>query len=50
MKSGFDSYGSEQGPVVDACEHGNEYSGFINGREFLDQDQLSQLIKDDSTT
>jgi hypothetical protein len=34
---GLDSSGSGQGPVAGSCEHGNEPSGFIKGREFLDQ-------------
>jgi hypothetical protein len=33
---GLDSLGSEQGPVAGFCEHGNEPSGSIKGREFLD--------------
>jgi hypothetical protein len=24
------------GPVVDTCEHGNEPSGSVKGREFID--------------
>jgi hypothetical protein len=27
--------GSGEGPVAGSCEHGNEYSGFINGGDFL---------------
>jgi hypothetical protein len=34
--SGLDSSGSEWGPVAGSCEHGNEPSGSIKGREFLD--------------
>jgi len=32
----LDTAGSGQGPVAGSCEHGNEPSGFIKGREFLD--------------
>jgi hypothetical protein len=31
-----DLSGSEQGPVVGSCEHGNEPLGTIKGKEFLD--------------
>jgi len=31
----LDSTSSEEGTVVGCCEHGNETSGFIKGREFL---------------
>jgi hypothetical protein len=34
-RCGFDSYGSEQRPVVGACEHSSEPSGSIKGTEFL---------------
>jgi hypothetical protein len=37
---GLDSSGS--GLVAGSCEHGNEPSGFIKGREFLDK--LSKLL------
>jgi hypothetical protein len=33
---GLHSSGSGEGPVVDSCEHGNEPSGSIKGREFTD--------------
>jgi hypothetical protein len=33
---GLDSCGSGQAPVVGFCEHGNEPSGSIKCREFLD--------------
>jgi hypothetical protein len=33
---GLDSSGSEQGPVEDYCEHGNEFAGFINCWEILE--------------
>jgi hypothetical protein len=32
---GLDSSGSGQGPMVASCEYGNEPSGSIKGREFL---------------
>jgi hypothetical protein len=35
-RCGLDSSGSGQGPVADPCEHGNEHSGYIKRREFLD--------------
>jgi hypothetical protein len=31
-----DESDSGQGPVVGACEHGNEPSGCMEGREFFD--------------
>jgi hypothetical protein len=34
-KCGLDSSGSEQGPTVGSCEHGNEPSGSVKGGEFL---------------
>jgi hypothetical protein len=34
---GLDSSGSGMGPVVGSCQHGNVPSGFMKGREFLDQ-------------
>jgi hypothetical protein len=36
VRFGLDSSDSEQGPVAGNCEHGNEPSGSIKGREFLD--------------
>jgi hypothetical protein len=33
---GLDTSGSGQGPVVGSCEHSNEPSVSIKGREFLD--------------
>jgi hypothetical protein len=33
---GLDASGSGQGSAVGSCEHGNELSGSIKGREFLD--------------
>jgi len=35
MENGYPS-GSGKGPVVVSCEHGNDPSGSIKGREFLD--------------
>jgi hypothetical protein len=37
-RCGLDAYDSGQGPVLGSCEHGNEPSGSIKGRDF---DQLS---------
>jgi hypothetical protein len=31
---GLDAYGSGLEPVADSCEHNNQPSGFIRGREF----------------
>jgi len=33
---GLDSSGSGQGPAAGSCQHGNEPSGSIKGKEFLD--------------
>jgi hypothetical protein len=33
---GLDASGSIWGPVADCCEHGNELSGSIKSREFLE--------------
>jgi hypothetical protein len=33
---GLVASGTGQGPVAGCCEHGNEISGSINGRGFLD--------------
>jgi hypothetical protein len=35
VRCGMDTSGPGQEPVVEFCEHGNESSGFIKGREFL---------------
>jgi hypothetical protein len=36
-RCGLDSSGSGEGPVMmGCCEHGNEPSGSVKGREFLD--------------
>jgi hypothetical protein len=36
LDCGLDSSGSGQGPVAGSCEHSNEPSGFVKGKEFLD--------------
>jgi hypothetical protein len=33
---GLDSSGSGWQPVANSCEHDNEFSGSVNGGEFLD--------------
>jgi hypothetical protein len=33
---GFDLTGSEQGQVAGSCEHGNEFSVFVEAVKFLD--------------
>jgi len=35
-RCGLDSSGSGYGPVAGSCEHDNQPSGSIKGREFLD--------------
>ena len=45
---GLNWAGSGQGQVADACECGNEPSGYVKCGEFLDQLQTSQLLKKDS--
>jgi hypothetical protein len=40
--------GSGQGPMAGCCEHGNEPSGSIKGKELLDLMRNYQLIKKDS--
>jgi hypothetical protein len=35
-KHDVDSSGSGQGPMESSCEYGNEASGSVKGREFLD--------------
>ena len=45
---GLDWAGPGQRQVADACECGNEPSGFVKYGEFLDQLQTSQLLKKDS--
>jgi hypothetical protein len=32
---GLDSAGSEKGPVMVSCEHGNEIGCYVTGDEFL---------------
>jgi hypothetical protein len=39
-----DSYDSGQGSVAGSCEHGNEPSGFIKDREFVDQPSHNELL------
>ena len=45
---GLDWAGAGQRQVADACEYGNEPSGSMKCGEFLDQLQISQLLKKDS--
>ena len=45
---GLDWAGPGQTQVVDACECGNEPSGSVKCREFLDALQTSWLLKKDS--
>jgi hypothetical protein len=33
---GLESAGPGEGPIAGSCEHDNELSGSIKGREFLD--------------
>jgi len=35
-RCGMNAFGSGQGPVAGSCEHGNESSDSIKGREFFD--------------
>ena len=42
---GLDSSGSGQVQVASSCKHGNNLSGFIKGRKFLDQLRNYQLLK-----
>jgi len=46
---GLDSSGSGQGQVASCCEHGNEPSGTIKGREFIGYLSDCQLLKKDCT-
>jgi hypothetical protein len=34
-----------QGPVAASCEYGNEHSGFIKGKECLDQMSICEFLK-----
>jgi hypothetical protein len=43
------SYDSEQGPVVGSCEHSNECSSSVEGREFLDCLSNFQVLKDSAS-
>ena len=45
---GLDWAGPGQRQVADACECGNEPSGSVKCREFVDQLQTSQLLKKDT--
>jgi hypothetical protein len=45
---GLEAYGSEQGLATASCEHGNEPSGSMKGREFLDYLSDCYLLKKDS--
>jgi len=47
-RCGLDSSGSGYEPVVGPYEGGNEPSGSIKGREFLDYLSDCQLLKKDS--
>jgi len=38
----------DRGPMVGSCEHGNEPSDFMKGREFLNQVNDYYLLKKDS--
>jgi hypothetical protein len=42
---GLGSSGSGQGPVMGSCEHGNEPTGSIKAREFLDHHSDYKVIK-----
>ena len=35
-RRGFDSFGSGQGQMANFCEHGNEPSGSLNFRKFIE--------------
>jgi hypothetical protein len=41
---GLDSPGSDYGPQADSCENGDEPSGSVKDREFVDQLSDSQLL------
>jgi hypothetical protein len=41
---GPDSSGLGQGPVSDFCKYGNNFSGFIKCREFLDNLSNSKFV------
>jgi hypothetical protein len=46
-RCGLDSSGSGYRQVVGSCEYGNESSGSIKGREFLDQLSDYQILTKD---
>jgi hypothetical protein len=46
---GLDASYSDQKPLADCCEHGNEALGFIKSREFIDQMSDYQLLKKGSS-
>jgi len=35
-RCGLEAFGSRESPVAGPCDHGNEESGSIKGREFLE--------------
>jgi hypothetical protein len=39
-------YGSAEGPLAGSCEHSNEPSGSIKGREFIQLNDYEFLKKD----
>jgi hypothetical protein len=41
----LDLFGSELGPVADPFEHGNEFWGFVKGREFVEEMNGCKLLK-----
>jgi hypothetical protein len=47
---GLDSTGSGYGPAAGSCRGGNERSGSIRTREFVDQLSDYQVIKKDSAS
>jgi len=46
----MDSSGTEQGPAVGSCEYGNELSGSVQERKFLEQLRDCQILKKQSAT
>jgi hypothetical protein len=45
---GLESSGSGKGPMAGSCEHGDEPSGFIKWREFLELLSNCRHLKKDS--
>jgi hypothetical protein len=45
LQWGLDLTGSGYGPLVMSCEQGNETSGSVKGREFLNQLNDCQFFK-----